>query len=239
MVGRRGRLGHGELKQRWFDALWPLVAAQLPPPPARVVEIGCGSLGGFVPALSAHGYSAVGVDPAAPEGPMYRQVEFERADRFTDIDAVIASTSLHHVADPVVVLDRVVGALRPDGRVVVIEWAWEEFDEPTATWCFDRLGSGADPGWLHRRREEWLASGRPWDEYLGGWAGVEGLHEARQLLRLLDERFNREHLARGPYFFPDLADTTTDEEQKAIDDGEIRPTRVEYVGTLRSRLPQR
>jgi len=227
------------LKQRWFDALWPLVAAQLPPPPARVVEIGCGSLGGFVPALSDHGYSAVGVDPAAPEGPMYRRVEFERADRFTDVDAVIASTSLHHVADPAVVLDRVVSALRPEGRVVVIEWAWEEFDEPTASWCFARLGSADDPGWLHRRREGWLASGETWNAYFADWARDEGLHEARALLRLLDERFHTEQLSRGPYFFSDLADTTAGEEQKAIDEGEIRPTRVDYVGTLQSRVSQR
>ncbi len=227
------------MKQRWLDALWPFVAAQLPPSPARVVEIGCGSLGGFVPALSGHGYSAVGVDPAAPQGPTYRQVEFEHADPFTDVDAVIASASLHHVADPAVVLDRVVSALRPEGRVVVIEWAWEEFDEPTATWCFERLGSADHPGWLHRRREEWLASGQPWDAYFADWARDEGLHEARALLRLLDERFHREQLSRGPYFFSDLADTTTDEEQKAIDEDEIRPTRVDYVGSLHRRLPQK
>lgn len=223
-------MGEGGLKRRWFDELWPFVAARLPPPPARVVEIGCGSLGGFVPALSARGYSAVGVDPAAPDGPAYLQLEFEQADRFTDIDAVIASTSLHHVADPAVVLDRVVSTLRPDGRLVVIEWAWEEFDEPTAAWCFQRLGATDDPGWLHRRREEWVAAGQPWDAYLGDWARREGVHEARLLLRLLDERFHGEHHSRGPYFFPDLADTSPDEEQRAIDGGEIRATRVDYVG---------
>jgi SAM-dependent methyltransferase len=223
-------LGEGGLKRRWFDALWPLVAARLPPQPARVVEIGCGSLGGFVPALTAHGYSAVGVDPAAPDGPAYVQLEFERADRFTDVDAVIASTSLHHVADPALVLDRVVRTLRPDGRLVVIEWAWEEFDEPTAGWCFQRLSATGDPGWLHRRREEWVAAGQPWDAFLADWARREGLHEARLLLRLLDERFHGEHHSRGPYFFPDLADTSPDEEQRAIDEGEIRATRVDYVG---------
>jgi len=33
-----------------------MVRDRLPAPPARVVEIGCGSLGGFVPALRSSGY---------------------------------------------------------------------------------------------------------------------------------------------------------------------------------------
>ena len=49
-------------KQRWLDARWPFVRAHLPPAPARVLEIGCGPEGGFVPAMREHGYDAVGVD---------------------------------------------------------------------------------------------------------------------------------------------------------------------------------
>jgi SAM-dependent methyltransferase len=198
-----------------------------------VVEIGCGSLGGFVPMLRSSGYEAVGVDPEAPDGEEYRRVEFERAELFGDVDAVVASTSLHHVADPAEVLDRVTGTLARAGMLVVIEWAWEAFDEPTAEWCFQRLGSDGEPGWLRRRRAEWLASGRPWSAYLREWAQREQLHAAEKLVRLLDERFDREHLARGPYFFADLGDTTAEEEQGAIDAGQIRATRIDYVGRLR------
>ena len=52
---------------RWLDTLWPLIRTRLPAAPARVVEVGCGSLGGFVPMLRAHGYDAVGIDPQAPD----------------------------------------------------------------------------------------------------------------------------------------------------------------------------
>jgi hypothetical protein len=69
-----------EHSSRWLAAVSPFVQAQLPPPPARVVELGCGSHGGFVPRLLDDGYEAVGVDPQAPEGPAYRREEFERAD---------------------------------------------------------------------------------------------------------------------------------------------------------------
>jgi SAM-dependent methyltransferase len=197
-----------------------------------VVEIGCGSLGGFVPMLRSSGYEAVGVDPAAPDGEAYRRVEFEQAELSADADAVVASTSLHHVADLAEVLDRVAHTLVRAGTLVVIEWAWEEFDEPTAEWCFRRLGSDGEPGWLNRRREEWLASRQSWSTYFREWAVREQLHKADKIVRLLDERFDREQLSRGPYFFSDLGDTSAEEEQAAIEAGEIRATRVDYVGRL-------
>jgi hypothetical protein len=86
----------------WLATLWPLIRARLPPPPARAVDIGCGPLGGFVPMLRAEGYDAIGIDPQAPEQPHYRRIEFERAELPPQVDAVVASTSLHHVADPAV-----------------------------------------------------------------------------------------------------------------------------------------
>jgi hypothetical protein len=54
------------------------VHAQLPAAPARVIELGCGPLGGFVPMLRSSGYDALGVDPQAPDEAGYRRVEFER-----------------------------------------------------------------------------------------------------------------------------------------------------------------
>jgi hypothetical protein len=91
----------------WPSALWPFIRAQLPSAPARVVEIGCGPLGGFVPLLDAAGYEATGVDPEAPQEPRYRQIEFERCEMPAPADAIAACTSLHHVADVGSVLDLV------------------------------------------------------------------------------------------------------------------------------------
>src|SRR5262245_11648281 len=108
--------------------MWPLVRGWLPPPPARVLDLGCGPLGGFVPLLHADGYDAAGVDPEAPDGTHYLRSEFEHADPPTDVDAIVASASLHHVSDPAVVVDRIVESLSSGGTLVVVEWAWERFD---------------------------------------------------------------------------------------------------------------
>jgi SAM-dependent methyltransferase len=219
---------------RWLAATWPVVRRALPDPPARVVELGCGTLGGHVPMLRASGYDAVGVDPEAPEGAEYRHVEFERLDDPpTEVAAVVASTSLHHVGDPAEVLDGVVRALAPGGRVVVLEWDWEAFDRPTAEWCFGRLGPADEHGWLHHHRDAWADSGVSWEEYLRGWAQAHGIHPSRELLRLLDERLALDPPVWAPYFFADLPETSEEDEERAIRAGRIRATRVEVVGRHR------
>jgi SAM-dependent methyltransferase len=220
----------------WLDALWPFVRDHLPPAPGRVVEIGCGPLGGVVNRLQMAGYDAVGVDPEAPEGPRFHRSAFERYTVPLPFDAVVASLSLHHVADPAVVLDKVARALVAAGTIVVIEWARERVDEATARWCFTRLPQpppGEDPGWLARRRDEWVASGQPWDEYREAWAQRENMHSGRAVLDALDRRFHRQSLTFGPYFFPDLADTTAADEQAAIDGAVIQATCIRYTGRLR------
>jgi SAM-dependent methyltransferase len=220
--------------ERWLTAVWPFVRSWLPAAPAGVVEIGCGPLGGFVPMMRSAGYDAVGVDPEAPDGPWYHRAEFERYPVPGPLGAVVACTSLHHVADLGDVLDRVEGALVPGGAVVVAEWARERFDEPTARWCFGRLPApSADHGWLQRRHDEWRASGLPWTGYCRAWAEEEGLHDGKDIVRELDARFDQRFLASGPYFFPDLAGVSEEEEQAAIAAGAIQPGRIAYVGRSR------
>ena len=218
-------------RERWLGATWPFVRGWLPAAPARVVEIGCGPLGGFVPRLGQAGYEATGIDPKAPEGPSYRQAEFEHADIGGPVDAIVASLSLHHVADLGEALDLMRAALVPGGMAVVVEWAREGFDEATARWCFARLPeAGDEPGWLHGQRDEWRESGLPWGEWLRSWAQAEGLHTGQDILNGLDARFDRETLGFGPYFFADLAATSEADEQAAIDAGLITANRIQYAG---------
>jgi SAM-dependent methyltransferase len=220
---------------RWLAANWPFVRAALPAIPARVAEIGCGPLGGFVPVMEAAGYQATGVDPEAPPGPSYHQVEFEQYEVPGQLDAFVACTSLHHVADLAAVLDRVTQALVPAGRAVIVEWARERFDEATARWCFARLpGPDDDPGWLHERQAEWRESGQAWDACLRSWVQTEGLHAGQNILDELDARFDCQALAYGPYFFADLAGTSDADEQAAIDSRLIQANRIQYAGWRKS-----
>lgn len=219
--------------RRWLDATWPFVRGNLPAAPCRALEIGCGNLGGFVPYLRGDGYDAIGVDPDAPDGPAFHQVEFESYDVTQPVDVVIACTSLHHVDDLDLAVDRIVATLEPEGLFIVVEWAIEAFDEATARWCFDRLPASGD-SWLRRHHDAWNESHQPWDEYVRHWSQHEhGLHTWREVESALGLRFVVRDVSIGPYYFPEL-DASWDDEADAIASGRIRAAGVRYVASLRA-----
>ncbi len=216
----------------WLAATWPFVREQLPPPPAMIAELGCGEAGGQLTALLSVGYDAAGVDPEAPEGPAYRRIAFEDYWPDTPVDAVIASLSLHHVADPAAMLDHVGHVLAPGGTLVVIEWISECFDEATAQWCFrHKLRDSTQPGaWLAELRTEWAESALPWEVFRRGWLERRGLHSASAIRQALDARFVTTHDSSGPYYFPDLLDADATAERAAIDTGAIKAGCLRYTG---------
>lgn len=132
-------------------------------------------------------------------------------------------------------LDRINSVLKPGGTVVVVEWAYERFDEATARWCFDRLAAGTDEGWLHNHRGRWRESGRAWDGYFQAWVSEEQLHAGRDIIRGLQARFDTQLFSEGSYLFTDLDGVTSADEQAAIDARLIQATGLRYVGQRRAR----
>lgn len=216
----------------WLTATWPFVREQLPEPPAMVVELGCGEAGGHIAALLDAGYEALGVDPEAPGRPGYRRIAFEDHVPDAPLDAVIASLSLHHVADPATVLDHVRELLAPGGTLIVIEWISERFDEATAEWCFrHEVREPAQPGaWLAGLRREWKESALSWNVFFQGWLHHHGLHSASTIRRELDARLVTTHESNGPFYFPELLDADATVEQAAIDAGAIKAGCLRYAG---------
>jgi hypothetical protein len=49
----------------WLAATWPFVREQLPPPPARIVELGCGEAGGQLTALLSATVERAAIDTGA------------------------------------------------------------------------------------------------------------------------------------------------------------------------------
>jgi SAM-dependent methyltransferase len=117
------------------------VRSQLPPPPARVLEVGCGS-GELARALSAAGHDLLAIDPVAPQGPIFRRTTIEELVDPGPFAAVVASRSLHHVHD----LDAVLAKLARLAPLLVLnEFAWDRLDEPTARWYEEYRAHSAKP----------------------------------------------------------------------------------------------
>jgi SAM-dependent methyltransferase len=114
--------------------LWDYLVRWLPAPPATLVDIGCGA-GESTWRLADSGYSALGIDPDAPEAPGFRRIGLEQLEPQPQFDAAVAIRSLHHVHDLRAGVDALAGALRPGGRLVVFEFAIEAVDDRAERWC--------------------------------------------------------------------------------------------------------
>jgi SAM-dependent methyltransferase len=193
----------------------PFVLARLRPPPARVLEIGCGS-GELARALAAARYDVVAIDPDAPRGELFRSVSFEDFDEPEPFDAVVASRSLHHIHDLGAALAKVGELLGEDGVLVLDEFAWDRMDNATAEWYYGRLGDPVE-GWRGRWEDE-----------------HDGLHTYEAMRAALDERFSERSFTWLPYLHRDAhADIEEAEERRLIEEGAISATGFRYVGEPR------
>jgi SAM-dependent methyltransferase len=132
---------------RWWRGFDAVVAEALAPG-SRVLDVGCGD-GGLVECLAARGFDAIGIDPRAPPHPRLIQGRVEEVGPIGRFDVVCAVMTLHHVQlDPV--LAAILSLLRPGGRLLAYEFAWEAYDQRAASWLARHDRSGADhtvTGW--------------------------------------------------------------------------------------------
>lgn len=119
--------------------LTAFVLAALPPPPARVLEVGCGS-GKLARAVDAAGYRVLAIDPRAPEGPIFRRTTLAELDEAGPFEAAVANYSLHHIESLNPVLDRIATLLQPGGNLVIEEFGWDRLDQATAEWYGQQQG---------------------------------------------------------------------------------------------------
>ena len=194
------------------------VTAQLPPAPARVLEIGCGD-GRLARALDELSYRVVAIDPAAPQGAIFQAVSLEEfADR-GPFDAVLASRSLHHIHDLAGGLSKLERLLVPGGRMIVVEHAFDRLDEPTAGW------------YLERRRAKGPHAPSSLRACLAEWETDHAdLHGYAAMRRELDLHFTERWFAWTPSLYLELGQALEQEERRLIDAGSIQATGFEYVG---------
>jgi hypothetical protein len=190
----------------------------LPPPPARVLEVGCGRAGGVTPALVDAGYDAIAIDERAPEGEWFQQITLQELEEPAEFDAVVAERVFHHVHPLGEALDKV-ARLAP--LFLLDEFAWERIDEPARDW-------------YERQYRALAAAGReptgPPD--LADWrAKWDDLHPSDVLRRELARRFEQRLYEDRPYLYRWLNGPATEPlEQALIDARAIQAIGFRWVG---------
>ena len=206
--------------------LTEFVLSHLPPPPARVLEVGCGD-GALTVALHASGYDVTGIDPAAPSGPLFRRLKLEDVEEDEPYDAVVAGRTLHHVTDLGLALDKIVRLLGGRGVLVLDEFAWDRLDVATAEWLYgqQRVLAAAGLGEAAPSLEECC---RGWEDEHVGLHGYDAMREE------LDARFDERHFEWTPYLRRYVGGVATQSLERTLIDAEaIQATGFRYVGVPR------
>jgi SAM-dependent methyltransferase len=195
--------------------------SRLPPPPARVLEVGCGS-GDLARAVAEIGYAVVAIDPEAPEGAMFRRVSLEDFSDPEPFHAVVAGRSLHHIEDLERAVDTIHDLLRGTGSVILDEFAWDRMDVATAAWY---LGHVKKPG----PKDASLLPGSFPDAWI---KEHDDLHETQAMISALSRRFHEEFFEWVPYIARNYLEREDleDEEKELIDSGAIQAIGFRYVG---------
>jgi SAM-dependent methyltransferase len=187
--------------------LLAFVRANLPRPPARLLEVGAGD-GELARTLADSGYEVVAIDPQ-PTGAGVRSVPLHELDEPSgSFDAALAVTSLHHVEPLEHSVGRLAELLKPGAVLVMDEFDVGAFDERAAGWWLrQRLALGAAE---HASAEELVGEHRA------------HLHPLERVVAALKSRFQLGMPLYGAYLYRwDLDESLRDEEQAAIARAEI------------------
>ena len=178
------------------------VRANLPRPPARVLEVGAGD-GELARTLADAGYEVVAIDPHSG-GEGVRSVPLHELDEpARSFDAAVAVTSLHHVEPLEPSLGRLAEVLKPGAVLVVDEFDVAAFDERAAGW------------WLRQRRALGAAEEASAEELVGEHRAL--LHPVERIVAALGSHFQLGLPVYGAYLYRwNLGESLRDDEHAAI-----------------------
>ncbi|HVH16554.1 MAG TPA: class I SAM-dependent methyltransferase [Candidatus Angelobacter sp.] len=191
----------------------------------RILEVGCGR-GYLSLELARKGHDVLGIDvnydairiayrtmKSDPYSSGRGKLEYEVSDFAIwnnmegKFDLVIFNRALHHIPQPAKALEKARDLLGHNGRMICVEYAYDQFDRRSATWFYHIRSILEQAGWFNsdkklsenldfsigQIREEWHEHGRE-----------ENLNRFLDMYRPLKSFFEEQHLSWEPYIFWDI-----------------------------------
>jgi SAM-dependent methyltransferase len=196
------------------------VLANLPAPPARVLEIGAGD-GELAQLLSAVGYRVVAIDPEPGAEHVLPVALAELDEPESSFDAAVAIVSLHHVDPLDDSCERLGEMLRPGATLLVDEFDIDLFDERAESW------------WLEQRHA--LDAAVPISTLREKIAHMRAeLHPLARIHAVLEAHFDVGPPLRGSYLYRwHLDEALRSTEEELIVSGDLPAVGARLVGRRR------
>ncbi len=189
----------------------------LPASPSRVLEVGCGG-GEIAMALAARGYGVTGLDAALAvpthagrgageeAGVRWIEADFLFYEEAAPYDAVLFTRSLHHMAPVAKALNRAAALLRPGGRFLAEEFAFDRVNIQTARWYYDLEAVLASAGLIPPPDPALREIRNPLGRWRQEHAADPPLQSGHAMLAASRERFDLGPAEEAPYLYRSFAD---------------------------------
>ena len=184
------------------------VQAHVPPPPARILEVGCGA-GALAIRLQRLRYEVIAVDSAedAVARARKRGLDARQADwpHFSDrpFDVVLFTRSLHHIPALSPAVARARALLKPSGMVLVEDFARHAVEPLAAEWLIEMLAVLRAADLLVRDPEGLLDRILEYPDPMDAWRAAHDhdLHSAEAMRDGLRAHFSAVEEEIVPYLY--------------------------------------
>jgi 2-polyprenyl-3-methyl-5-hydroxy-6-metoxy-1,4-benzoquinol methylase len=122
-------------------------------------------------------------------------------------DLVIFNRVLHHIPQPAKALEKARSLLEPSGRIICVEYAYNQFDGRSATWLYHIRSILEQAGWFNsdtKLSENLESSSEQIKEEWHEHGQKENLNRFEDMYTPLKDLFEQKHFSWEPYIFWDL-----------------------------------